>query len=64
MNYPFHFRHDPQEASVGQLINVKNIREFSRLVRDAVANIHCKEMKNLLGSVTVPLAVSPHAWIN
>lgn len=42
------------------LMNVKGIREFSRLVKEAATNLQPKEMKNLLGSVTVPLAVGPH----
>ncbi|XP_050715178.1 BAI1-associated protein 3-like isoform X3 [Eriocheir sinensis] len=60
--------HDPQEAGVENLMNVKGIREFGRLVRDAATNLQPNEMRNLLGSVTVPLAdikdQSIDAWYN
>ncbi|XP_042232588.1 protein unc-13 homolog 4B-like isoform X2 [Homarus americanus] len=48
--------HEPQEAGVEQLKGMRDIREFSRLVRDAAANIQMNEMRNLLGTVTVPLS--------
>lgn len=41
-------------------MNVKDIREFGRLVKDTAISLQSKEMRNLLGSVTVPLVVSPH----
>ncbi|XP_069946644.1 protein unc-13 homolog 4B-like isoform X2 [Cherax quadricarinatus] len=47
--------HEPQEAGVEQLIGMRDFRELSRLVRDAAASIQMKEMRNLLGTVTVPL---------
>ncbi|XP_063882646.1 BAI1-associated protein 3-like isoform X3 [Scylla paramamosain] len=43
--------HDPQEGGV-EHFSVRDIRELSRLVRGATS----KEMRNLLGSVILPLA--------
>nr|XP_045616034.1 protein unc-13 homolog 4B-like isoform X3 [Procambarus clarkii] len=60
--------HEPQEAGVKQLIAMRDLREFSHLVRDAAANIQMKETRNLLGTVTVPLSElkdqSLEGWFN
>lgn len=51
-------------------MNVKGIRELGRLVRDAATNLQPNEMRNLLGSITIPLTVGPlgasisHGFIN